>query len=316
MRAMVYRGYGGPLELAELPEPVPGPGQLQLRVRATAVNPVDWKRATGKLRMLMPVRFPCVPGFDVAGVVSALGPGVTGFALGDRVHARLRDHEGGGAAELTNASAEVTARIPDGMGFAEAAGLPLAGMTALQGLRDQLLLPMAGATARVLVVGASGGVGHLAVQLARAAGATVAGVCSARNVELVRSLGAHEVIDYTAADPYRGVAPFDLVLDCVGGPPSAWTHLLVSGGRYASTMPGPSVFLRQLANPLTSRVVRPVLLKSTAADLQLLDERVAEGSLRVVIDQRYPLERLSEAWDRSKSGRAAGKIVIELGADH
>jgi NADPH:quinone reductase-like Zn-dependent oxidoreductase len=208
---------------------------------------------------------------------------------------------------------DVTVAIPAGMDPGEAAGLPLAGMTALQGLRDRGGLPLEGARERVLVVGASGGVGHFAVQIARVAGATVVGVCSGRNAALVASLGAHEVVDYTSPDPYRGQAPFDIVLDCVAGDPSPWLPLLGPGGRYASCVPGPKAFLRGALNPFTAKKVRPVMLKSRATDLRILDGLVETGKLRVVVDSRFPLEALAKAWERSMGGRATGKIVIEVG---
>lgn len=314
MRAMSFQRFGGPevLELVELPEPTPGPDQVSIRVVAASVNPIDWKRASGRMRLVMPVTFPNVPGYDVAGEVVGVGPGVTGFAVGDRVHARLLQGQGAACAEFTVAGVGVTAHVPAGMELGEAAGLPLAGMTALQGLRDECGLPSAGARERVLVVGASGGVGHLAVQVAVAAGAEVVGVCSGRNAALVRSLGAHEVVDYTQPDAFRDQRPFDVVLDCVGGSPSAWTPKLAPGGRFASTMPGPSVFLRSFVNALTSARVRPVLLKPNAADLRALDALVVAGKLRVVVDSRFPLSDLKGAWERSVSGRAAGKIVIDV----
>jgi NADPH:quinone reductase-like Zn-dependent oxidoreductase len=137
-------------------------------------------------------------------------------------------------------------------------------------------------------------------------------VCSARNAELVRSLGADEVLDYAAPDPYRGQAPFDVVLDCVGGSPGRWTRLLGPGGRYGSTFPGPGVFLRQALNPVSSRAVRPVMLRPSGADLADLGRRLADGSLRVVVDSRFPLADLAKAWERSRSGRAVGKIVVTM----
>ncbi len=204
--------------------------------------------------------------------------------------------------------------MPAQLDFGEAAGLPLAGMTALQGLRDVAGLPMAGATQRVLVVGASGGVGHLAVQLARAMGATVVGVCSARNAEFVKSLGAHAVVDYAAKDPYAGQAPFDVVLDCVGGPVGPLLPRLTPKGILASTVPGPALFLRAALNVFSGRKVKPVMLKACAADLALLDGLVEKGALRVQVDSRFPLEKLAEAWARSMAGRAVGKIVIDVAA--
>jgi NADPH:quinone reductase-like Zn-dependent oxidoreductase len=204
---MIYRAYGGPerLELTDIPRPSPGPGQVLVRVIASSVNPIDWKLASGMVRLFMPVKFPAVPGFDIAGDVAELGRGVTGYAIGDRVHARIAWKEGTGAcADFAVVGWDVLAKAPAGMDPGEAAALPLAGLTALQGLRDRAGLPLEDARERVLVVGASGGVGHLGVQIARAAGATVVGVCSERNAPLVSSLGAHDVIDYKKPDPYRG----------------------------------------------------------------------------------------------------------------
>lgn len=314
MRAVVYRSYGGPekLEVTDVPRPVPGPGQVLVRVAASSVNPIDWKRASGVYRLIMAATFPCVPGFDVAGEIAEVGPGVTGFAAGDKVHARIGDPRGGASAEYALVGLDVLARMPAGMAPGEAAGLPLAGMTALQGLRDRAGMPLSGAREKVLVVGASGGVGHLGVQIARAAGATVTGVCSGRNAELVRSLGAHEVIDYTKPDPYRGKGPFDIVLDCVSGDPSPWLPLLGPGGRYVSSAPTGKTYLRGALNPVTGKKVHVVMLKSRAADLAILDRLVEEGKLRVVVDTHFPLADLAKAWERSLGGRAAGKIVVDV----
>ncbi|MDP2310879.1 MAG: NAD(P)-dependent alcohol dehydrogenase [Pseudomonadota bacterium] len=312
MRAMVIKAYGGPMSLEERPRPTPGPEQVLVRVIAASVNPVDWKMASGALRLFIPVKFPWVPGYDIAGEVAGVGAGVTAFSVGMRVHARIAESTAGGSAEYAVAGVDAVAEIPAGMDPGEAAGLPLAGMTALQGLRDRTMLPMTGARERVLIVGASGGVGHLAVQIARASGATVVGVCSGRNAALGASLGAHEVIDYTQPDPYGGQAPFDVVYDCVAGDPGPFLPLLTPKGRYASCVPAPATFLRALWNPFVGKSVLPVMLKSNAADLRVLDTLVEAGKLRVVVDSRFPLEALGEAWARSKSGRAAGKIVIEV----
>lgn len=314
MKAILYRSYGDAsvLEAVELPRPVAGPGQLLLRVCASSVNPVDWKIASGKIRLVMPAKFPQVPGYDVAGEVLEVGAGVAEFTPGMKVHARLAKDLGGAAAELTLAGPEVTAPMPAGMDYATAAGLPLAGMTALQGLRDRGGMPLTGATGRVMVVGASGGVGHLAVQIARAAGATVIGVCGARNAGLVQELGAHEVIDYAKPNAFEGMPPCDIILDCVGGDPGTWTPRLTAKGRYLSVVPGPAVFLRAALNPLCGRQVSPVMLKAKSADLRILDQLFAEGKLRVVVDQRFPLADLRGAWARSQSGRATGKIIIDV----
>lgn len=314
MRAIAYKEYGGPdkLESIDLPKPVPGPEQVSIRVVASSVNPVDWKMASGKFRLIMPVKRPAVPGFDVAGEVAEVGPGVDGFSPGDRVHARINGGTGGASAEYALSGIDSTTRMPDGMDFGEAAGLPLAGMTALQGLRDCAKMPLTGATQRVLVVGASGGVGHLAVQIARAAGAHVVGVCSGRNVDLVTKLGAHEVIDYTKPDAYQGHRRFDIILDCVGGSPSEHLPHLTPTGYYASCLPSPAVFLRAALNAVTGKKVVAVMLKATAADLAYLDDLYTAGKLRVVVDSRFPLADLRAAWERSQGGRATGKILVDV----
>ena len=186
MRAMVLDSYGLAPHLAELSAPMPGPREVLVRVRATSINPIDWKQGSGEGRPIIRAKFPrFIPGYDLAGEIESVGPGVTSFTRGQRVHTRLSGTRGGASAELVVAGLDVLQPIPEGTDFAQAAGLPLAGMTALQGLRDACRLPMQGATQRVMIIGASGGVGHLAVQIARLTGATVVGVCSARNVKPV-----------------------------------------------------------------------------------------------------------------------------------
>lgn len=313
MRAMTLDSYGLDPRLTELPVPTPGPHQVRVRVRATSINPIDWKQASGEARPLLGAKFPrFIPGYDLAGEVDALGPGVTGFSVGQRVHTRLSGSGGGASAELVLAGLDVLQPMPEGMDFAQAAGLPLAGMTALQGLRDACRLPMSGATVRVLIIGASGGVGHLAVQLARAAGAEVTGVCSAKNAELVGRLGARHVIDYTRADAWSGQPPFDVIYDCVGSSPGEFLPRLTAQGRFASCLPGPAVFAHAALNLVRSKKVLPVLLSANAADLSVLDALVAKKQLEVVIDSRFPLAELRAAWAKSRSGRVAGKVIVEL----
>lgn len=310
MKVLLFGGYGQPPELVERPTPTPGANEVLVRVRATSVNPIDWKQVSGKYRPILTARFPFVPGYDLSGEVEALGPGVMGFTKGQRVHTRLSGREGGANAELVCAGLDVLRPMPEGMDFSQGAGLPLAGMTALQGLRDGCGLPMEGATQRVAIVGASGGVGHLAVQLAKAAGAHVTGVCSARNAELVRRLGADAIVDYTKNDAWQGVEPFDVVLDCVGSGHRRLLERLKPQGRYASCVPAPSTFLRQAANLVTSKKVVPVMLDANATDLGVLDALVERKKLEVVIDSSFPVEKLAEAYARSEGGRAAGKIIV------
>ena len=315
MRAMQLQKYGGPdaLQMTELPQPKPEPGKVLVRVHCASVNPVDWKRASGSLRLLMPVKFPAVPGYDIAGTVEAVGAGVSGYSHGTRVHARIADMRGGACAEYAIVGAAELAQMPDDMPDDIAAALPLAGMTALQALRDGAALPLASAARqRVLVVGASGGVGHIGVQIAKRAGAWVSGVCSGRNAAMVRELGADEVLDYTRADAFRSSAPFDVVLDCVAGDPGPWLRVMTPNARYVSVIPGPMTFLWPMLHPFSQRRVRPWMLKTSGDDLRYLDTLWQQGHLKVVIDSHFALAALSAAWQRSMSGRAVGKILIEM----
>lgn len=310
MRAMILKGYGLEPVAADLSDPAPGASEVLVRVRATGINPIDWKRASGRFRPILRTSFPFIAGFDLSGEIEALGSGVTGFTRGQRVHTCLSGQKGGASASLATAGLDVLRPIPEGMDFEQAAGLPLAGMTALQGLRDVGGLPESGASKRVLVVGASGGVGHLAVQIAKAMGAHVTGVCSERNTALVRRLGAQATVDYTKANAYEGLPPFDLILDCVGSAPAAFLDKLVPRGVFAACVPGPAVFARRALNLLSSRQVLPVMMRPNASDLAVLDGLFEKKKLEVVIDSRYPAEQLGQAWKRSASGRTAGKIVV------
>lgn len=186
-------------------------------VAAISINPIDWKLMSGALKFIMPVKFPSVPCFDLAGTVVEAAEGGD-FKTGDKVFVRLSTLLGGAAAKEVVLDASAAALIPEGMTFAEAAGLPLAGLTALQGLRDHGGLKTDGKAQSVLVVGASGGVGHLAVQIAVASGAKVTATCGSKNVALVKSLGANTVVDYQTQYLTQVLRDqeFDLVLDCVG----------------------------------------------------------------------------------------------------
>ncbi len=312
MNVIQYITYGPPedLEVVERPTPAPGPGQLLVRPSTISVNPIDWKVMGGAYRLVVPVKRPAVPCFDACGVVEAVGEGVDGFGKGDRVFVRNDVMPGGMAAELARVTASVTALAPEGVDDAQLAGVPLVGMTALQGLRA------IGALApgrRVLVLGASGGVGHLAVQLAVDAGAHVTGVCSTRNVAFVQSLGAEEVIDYTSRDDDGG--PYDAVLDCVGVPWGRMKAALTHDGHAATVVPFPSHFARRLTLPLYSkRRLHVVLMNPNAPDLEALGEKLAEGVLRVEIEQTFEgLEGVRDALERSMSGRIRGKVVVDLG---
>ncbi len=322
MRAMVAPRYGGPevLELRELPDPVPGPGQVVLRVRGTSVQPLDWHLLRGRpllVRLVMGLRRPKreVMGADLAGVVVAVGPDVDGLAPGDEVVC-VPTGEGGGLAELVAVPAGHARPKPPGLGWEEAAGLGVAQLTALEAVRDH---GRVGSGDRVLVIGASGGVGQALVQLARAAGATVTAVCSGRNAELVRGLGASEVVDHTTTDVGGIGQRFDVLFQVAGSLPVREADgLLVPGGRYVlvgfdddGLVLGP---VRQiLAMRLRGR--RDVEHVSFTArerpeDLDVLLGHVARGELRVVVDRTYDLADAAAAIAYVETGRARGKVVV------
>ncbi len=312
---MQFKAYGGSeqLVMAEVPTPQPGPGQVLIEVAASAVNPIDWNLHNGMLRWVRPVRFPATPCFDFAGEVKALGPQTLGFKPGDRVFGMLPLRAYGAAAVYLAVDAACVAAMPGNLSFQEAAGLPLAGMTALQALRDQGRLV---ANRRVLVVGASGVVGHYAVQIAKALGAQVTGICSTRNIDLVRSLGADEVIDYTRNEARPLAGHFDLIFDTVMSQAfSHWHPSLARDGVYVSLLPQLGLILHSLTLPLYSRQrVRFTFVKPNREDLGYLGGLAQNGQLRTVIDSVHPLTGLPAALQKGQTGRARGKIILAVKA--
>lgn len=254
---------------------------------------------------------PATPCFDFAGQVKALGTAVTDFAVGDRVFGMLSMKTLGAAAEYLVLDAANAAPIPVALDDHSAAGIPLAGMTALQSLRDHGGLR---AGQRVLIIGASGGVGHYAVQIAKAMDTHVAGVCGSRNVELVRSLGADEVIDYTHDDARSVGKPFDVILDAVMSLPFArWRPHLSEQGVFVSLLPKPDHLLHAWTLPFHSRQrLRFTTVKPNRQDLEYLASLAEQGKLRTVIDSVHPLEERATAMRKSQAGRARGKIIVSV----
>ena len=310
MRAVVFDRYGGEevLHEQELPDPVPGPGEVLVRVAATSVNPADWRLRRGDLRWFVRLRFPFVPGADVAGVVHDVGPGVVDLAVGDAVVALLPTRSGGACAELVRVRAEHVAPAPRTLPLADAAALPLVGSTALQALRDRARLH---AGQRLLVHGAAGGVGTLAVQLGHVLGAQVTAVAAGRLAALLHDLGADEVLDRNAVPVRQLGRQFDVVVDCVDALSTrALRRLLVPGGTAVSVNPG-----RGVTSPLTAalhgrRRVRPVLVSPSGDDLRTLVAMVDAGDVCPVVERQVPLADLAAAQRENALGRAQGKTVV------
>lgn len=315
MRVMHYRDAGAPDRIvpAETPTPRPSPTQLLVKLAASSVNPVDWKLRHAKSLFYRPVSFPSIPGSDLAGEVVEIGARVTGFKPGDRVFAMGNVRFGATSAEFAVVEQSGAAQAPDKLALADAAAIPLAGLTALQSLRD---LGGIAAGQRVLIVGAAGGVGHFAVQIAKSYGTHVTAVCSGRHADLVRGLGADAVIDYTRRGNLAGDQPYDLVFDLVvRAPLRDFFAVLAPAGVYVSTLPTFGRVSAALLLPLISRRrVRITMVKARGADLNQLRALCEAGKLRPVIDRRFALSELAAAHAYSQQGHAAGKILIDIGA--
>ncbi|HEV7898968.1 MAG TPA: NADP-dependent oxidoreductase [Planosporangium sp.] len=309
MRAVALNEFGDAdvLRPQELPDPVTGPDGVVIRVRAAGINPVDYKIRAGYLKDYFPYHFPLVPGWDVAGEVVEVGPAVTRFAVGDAVMAYARkDHiQWGTYAELVRVREEAVAHKPDSLTFVQAGGLPLAGLTALQSLNAVDVGP----GDVVLVHAAAGGVGHLAVQIARALGATrVVGTASLPNHDFVRSLGA-EAIEYGDDLPERlakfvgGDGRVDAVLDYVGGKALEQSPALVrSATRHVSVVDPRS---KQQGG-------RYAFVRPDGEQLEALGGLADNGRLRVEVSREFPLDRAAEAQRLLEGGHVRGKLVLTV----
>ena len=327
MKAIVYRRFGPPdvLECEEVEKPAPGDDEVLIRVRAASVNPFDaglMRGAPLPVRVLMRLPKPTAarpgrPGADVAGEVEAVGRKVARFKPGDAVFGCSRVRRGlGSFAEYTCTSESLLAIKPDNVTFEEAASVPVAGATALQGLRDRGGIRPG---QRVLINGASGGVGSFAVQIARAFGADVTGVCSAGSADMVRSIGADRVVDYTREDFTRGTQRYDLIFDLVGNHSlSACRRVLTPGGTcvVAGVKQPRKILTRMIAAPVLSLFVSQKFLllmaKLKKEDLITLGDLMAAGKVKPVIDRRYGLTEAREAVRHMAEGHPRGKIVIRV----
>ena len=328
MKAITQAEFGSAdvLELSEVPKPQPRPGEVLVRVRGASPNPWDWhymrgmpyiSRLAGGAGLRRPKN--TVLGSDVSGEIEAVGAGATRFQAGDEVFGFVGF---GGFAEYVAVPEDFLGLKPANLTFAQAATVPLAGMTAIQGLRD---VGEVRAGQRVLIIGASGGVGSFAVQLAKSFGGVVTGVCSGRNAELVRSLGADHVIDYTHEDVTRSDQTYDVIFQLAGTTsPAAFRRILtpsgtlvLSSGDSTGRLIGPmnrmvkaaalSTFIRQDLRPLTT--------KRSREDLELLRTLIEDGTLTPVIERTYDLSQTAEAVRHLETGRVRGKLAISVRRD-
>ncbi len=327
MKAVVYQGFGSPdiLGYQDIDKPTCGDNEVLVKVRAASVNPLDWKVMKGGpfiVRLLLGLGKPKIkrPGVDVAGQVEAVGKNVTDFKPGDEVFGTCF----GAFAEYATSKSVPGVKSalvlkPANVTFEEAASAPVAGLTALQGLRDKGRIQPG---QRVLINGAAGGVGTFAVQIAKSFGANVTGVCSTGNVDMVRSIGADRVVDYTQQDFTKGAERYDLILDCVGNHSfSAYRRILNPRGVLVGVGAPADVPLLGLLAGLIGALVLSLFVRQKLAvfiarvsqkDLTTLGEIMANGKVKPVIDRRYRLSEAPAAFRYMEAGHARGKVIVTL----
>ncbi len=322
MKAIVYREYGSAevLELQDVPRPAIKDDEVLMRVHAASVNPLDWHFMRGMpyvMRAGTGLRRPTAPqlGVDAAGHVEAVGRNVTQLGPGDEVFGACT----GAFAEYASARASALARKPSNLTFEQAAAVPVAGITALQGLRDKGRVQ---AGHKVLINGAAGGVGTFAVQIAKWLGAEVTGVCSTRTVEMVRSIGADHVVDYTREDFTRTGSRYDVILDMIGSRSLSDRRraltprgtLVIVGSTDNGRWLGPlkALLAAVVVSPFVSQKLRPIMTQASQSDFKVLQELLTAGRLRPVIDRTYSLSQVPEAICYLEEGHARGKVVITL----
>lgn len=321
-RAIQYRCYGSPevLELAHIAKPVPAEGEVLVRVGAAALNPLDWHYMRGSpylMRLMTGIGAPHDRrlGADFAGTVEAIGSTVSRFQVGDTV---FGTGNGSFAEYVLKNEAGSIAIMPTGASYAQAAAIPIAGVTALQALRDHGKLE---AGQRVLINGASGGVGTYAVQIAKAYGAHVTGVCSERNRDMVEAIGADQVIDYRQTNYTEGDVKYDLIVDMISnhsmsanlGVLAPNGRLVIVGGKKGDWLaPLSNVIKQPFLSPFVDQEISVMLAHPSSADLAMLADFMASGELVSVIDKSYTLEDVPAAMVYLEEGHVSGKVVVEM----
>ena len=309
MRAITQQALGGPevLELVDRPQPEPTPTEVLVRVAAAGVNPVDWKV---RLRGGLLGEPPFTVGWDVAGTVEALGFGVTRFAVGDRVFGMPRfPREAAAYAEYVTSPSRQLARIPEGLSDVEAAALPLAGLTAWQALVETADVQPG---QRVLVLGAAGGVGHLAVQIAKARGASVIGTARSAKHGFLAELGADETVDYSRGPVEEAVGDVDVVLDLIGSEETARALKTLRPGGLFIVVPS-AAGLDTLREAAGDRVrVTGILVEPDRTGMEAIAGLVETGELRPHVAQTFPLEEARRAHEAGETGRTQGKLVLTI----
>ena len=313
MRAVVIDQFGpsSVMQVRDVERPAIGPDQALVEVHASSVNPIDWKLRDGQMSSFFKLDFPKILGADFAGIVAEIGSSVSRVEVGDAVIGRSVASTGGAYAEFIAIDAGNLSAKPDSLGFDDAAAIPLAGTTALQCLRDCGQVKPGD---RVLVIGGSGGVGIFAVQVAKAMGAHVTSVCSTANLDLVSSLGADKVIDYTKQDALETDQPYDVIYDTIGLQKIDDARaVLTAHGIYVTLVPAEGIeFFTRGETERADKGGYFVMSTPSGDDQDVLVEWVRQGKLRPVIDSVFTLDQTDQAHARSETLRAKGKIIIKV----
>ena len=313
MKAVVFNKYGGNevLEVKQAPIPEPGAHDVLIKVHAAAINPVDWKIRSGMAKILTGFNFPKILGSECSGEIVETGKHIKDFKSGDEVIGFPGIRRLSAFAEYVSVHERNTFTKPANISFEEAATIPVAGLTALQSLRN---LGHVSHNSRVLINGASGGVGTFAVQIARIFGAHVTAVSSSPNADLLKDIGADDIIDYTEKDFTKGDERYDIIFDAVSKRSfRECKRVLKPHGIYVNTLPVLSVLLNQyLTGFLMGKKAKSVMVRPNAADMEWMRINIESGKMRIIIDRVYSLDQIVEALAYSETGKARGKIVLKV----
>jgi NADPH:quinone reductase-like Zn-dependent oxidoreductase len=314
MKAFMAKSYGGPevMSIGEMPDPTPRRGEVVVLVKASSINPVDWKVRSGAMRVLTGPHFPKVYGGDLAGIVGQLGPDVTGLAVGDKVYGftPIMFRKQGALAEKVAVAVKRLRPLPASLSLEQAAAIPAVALTAHAGLRQ--CGDLSGTA--VIVNGATGGVGHFAVQLAKAAGARVTAVCSGKNAERAKALGAERVIDYKTQDFTREAERYDVVFDAYGALGfDAASRALSETGIYVTTLANPGLVVRLIWRKLVGgKQIAFANMRDKPEDYAAIEQHLVAGRVAPIVDHVFPLDRSAEAFAMAEAGGTVGKIVVTV----
>ncbi|WGK68199.1 NAD(P)-dependent alcohol dehydrogenase [Candidatus Haliotispira prima] len=313
MKAIVTSGYGSVemLDVAEVEKPEISDTEILIRVRACSVNPIDWKIRSGQIKMISGSKPPKILGGDFSGTVEAIGKEIQEFTIGDEIWGHVNALKGGAYAEYIKANVQDICLKPRNFDFVQAAAIPLAGLTAYQSL---VRLGEVKADSEVLINGCTGGVGSVAVQVAKFLGCTVTGVCSTKNIEYAKRIGVDVIVDYKQEDVLHLNKEFDSVYDFVGNLSFPASKCIIKeSGTFVTAIPSiPRIIFGGMLNSFRSKKCKGILVQSSSADLKTLKAMAESEALVATVEKVFPLNQVRQAHIASESGRVVGKIVMSL----